>query len=82
MVHRCAIGDSNDGGVWMPLLRKLPPGALPLFLGAVILGIDAIFMEIGGHRMLANWGFVGAAVAIAIAVAFGHWSQPKTPRPR
>ena len=66
----------------MSLLRKLPPGALPLFLSAVILGIDAIFMEIGGHRTLANCGVFGAAVAIAIAVAFGDWSQPKAPRPR
>jgi hypothetical protein len=68
--------------MWMPLLRKLPPGALPLFLSAVILGIDAIFMEIGGHRMLTNWGFFGAVVAIGIAVAFGDWSQPTAQRPR
>ena len=66
----------------MGFLRGLPPGAVWLFLSAAVLAIDAAFLEAGGHRVLANWGFFGAAVAIAIAVAFGDWSRPKAPRSR
>ena len=66
----------------MGLLRRLPPGAIWLFLSAAVLVIDAAFLEVGGHRVLANWGLFGAAVAIAIAVAFGDWSRPKARRSR
>lgn len=59
------------------LLKRFSPGVLPLILAALILGIDAIFMDLGGHRVLANWGFFGAAVALSIAVAFGDWSRPR-----
>lgn len=50
-----------------------------LFLSAVILVINAIFLQAGGYRVLANWGYFGGAVAICIAIAFGEWSRPKAP---
>jgi hypothetical protein len=66
----------------MGYLRRLPPGVMWLFLSAAILVINAICLQAGGHRALANWGFFGGSVAIAIAVAFGDWSRPKAPRSR
>lgn len=52
-----------------------------LFLSAGILVISAVFLQAGGYRVLANWGYFGGAVAIGIAIAFGEWSRPKAPRP-
>ena len=66
----------------MRFLRRLPPGVGWLFLSAAILVINAICLQAGGHRVLANWGYFGSAVAIGIAIAFGEWSRPKAPRPR
>ena len=64
------------------MMRRLPPGVGWLFLSAVILVINAIFLQASGHRVLANWGYFGGAVAIGIAIAFGEWSRPKPSRPQ
>ena len=66
----------------MKFRRRLPPGVEWLFLSAAILVVNAIFLQAGGYRVLANWGYFGGAVAIGIAVAFGEWSRPNAPRPR
>ena len=66
----------------MRFWRRLPPGVGWLFLSAAILVINAIFLQAGGYRVLANWGYFGGAVAFGIAIAFGEWSRPKAPRPR
>ena len=66
----------------MRFLRRLPPGAGWLFLSAAILVVNAICLQAGGHRVLANWGYFGGAVAIGTAIAFGEWSRLKARRPR
>ena len=66
----------------MRFWRRLPPGVGWLFLSTAILVAIAIFLQAGGYRVLANWGYFGAAVAIGIAIAFGEWSRPRAPRPR
>jgi hypothetical protein len=68
--------------VEMRFWRRLPPGVGWLFLSAAILVINAVFLQAGAYRVLANWGYFGGAVAIGIAIVFGEWSRPKPPRPR
>lgn len=63
----------------MSFLRRLPPGVPLLFVSAIILVTDATYLEVTGRRALANWGFLGGAVAITIAVGLGDWCRPKVP---
>lgn len=67
------VGKALVAGVEMKFWRRLPPGVGWLFLSATILVINAIFLQAGGYRALANWGYFGGAVAVGIAIAFGEW---------
>ena len=48
---------------------RLPPGVVWVFASAAILVIDAIFLEAGGRRALANWGIIYVAYSHTIGVA-------------
>lgn len=63
-------------------LRGLPPGMVGLLVSAIMWVTDASFLEVTGRRALANWGFFGGAVVIAIAVGIADCSQPKAPPAR
>ena len=58
------------------MLSGIPPGAAFLIASAILfLGGARGFARAGAHQM-SQLGLLGAAAAIAIAVAFCNWRRP------
>ena len=57
-------------------LRNLPPGAVWLFASALLAILGAANASLHGLHQMAQIGFVGAIVAMAVVWGFCDWSRP------
>ena len=64
----------------MKLVRALPPGVFWMLVSAVLFLVNGAALALKGQTQLAEIGIVLGVLAVAIAVAFGDWSGPRSRR--
>ena len=58
------------------VVRALPPGAVWLFASALFALLGAANASLHGLHQMAQFGVVGAIVALAVVWGFCDWSRP------